>query len=230
MMNILKKACFFSLAILLVGFIGGQLEKKVIRTKEYDIHFYVLNETVDFEKDKMYHWYKSGEIHNSFGAPAGKLLHKEFLKYYADSQLAEKGEFYYGLKNGLWKQWYNNGYLMEEVRWRNGERNGSYTTYGVTGEPIIKGSYHKNEKDGIWVDLIKKDTTWFEDGIAYNEPPRVIKKRMDSINGTPTFFQKITKPFRNLFGPKQDSVQTKEKKEPKEEGFLKRLFSKKEKQ
>lgn len=209
------KTLIFSISIpIFLGLSVDPVQKKVIRTKEYDIEFYVSLKKKRTNKNKEYFWYKSGEIHNSIGNAAGELLHLQYVKYYADNSLAERGEFEYGLKKGVWKQWYPNGVIMEESRWVDGVKYGPYSYYNEFGELVITGKYRDNNKIGVWINLERKDTTWYKKGRAFKAHPRIIKKRQDSIEGKKSFFKKI-------FG-KRDSTAIKEK-----DGFFKSLFGEK---
>ncbi|QQX76500.1 MULTISPECIES: toxin-antitoxin system YwqK family antitoxin [Aequorivita] len=191
------------------------IQKKVIRTKEYDIHFYVSLKDRITKKDKEYFWYKTGEIHNSFGGAAGELLHLGYVKYYAGNNLAEKGEFEYGLKTGIWKRWYSNGSLMEESRWVDGEKYGPYHYYNENGELMTQGKYRNNIKTDIWIDIKSKDTTWYRNGEPFKDHPRVVRKRLDSINGKESLLKRI-------FGKRDSTIVG------KKEGFFGRIFKKKD--
>ena len=149
------------------------------------------------------------------GGASGELLHSEYTKYFAGNKLAEKGTYEYGLKTGIWKKWHPNGALMEETRWVEGEKYGAYHFYDDHGKLIITGKYRNNIKSDVWIDLKASDTTWYRQGVAYKEHPKIIKKRMDSISGKESFFKRV-------FG-KKDSTAVKSNK-----SFFKRLFEKKE--
>lgn len=210
------KSLFFTVSILIFfSFKGDPVQRKIIRTKEYDIQFYVSLKEKRTIQDKEYFWYKSGDIHRSIGSSAGELLHLQYVKYYVGNNLAEKGEFEYGLKKGIWKQWYPNGKIMEESRWVDGAKYGDYSYFNETGELLITGKYRDNVKTDVWINLKTLDTTWYNKGKAFKEDPRILKKREDSINGKKGLFKR-------LFG-KKDSTAIKEK-----DGFFKRLFHKKE--
>ncbi len=209
------KFLFFTVSIFLFfSFSGAPVQKKVIRTKEFDIQFYVSLKKKRANQNKEYFWYKSGEIHKSVGNAAGELLHLQYVKYYTDNSLAEKGEFKYGLKKGVWKQWYQNGQVMEESRWVDGVKYGPYSYYNEMGELVITGKYRDNIKIGVWINLKTQDTTWYKKGRAFKEHPKIVKKRQDSIEGKKGFFKKLFE--------KKDSTTIKEK-----DGLFKRLFQKK---
>ncbi len=73
-----RKLILFCLVILTIfSFSNDPVQKKIIRTKDFDIYFYVSLKSKKTSKDKNYYWYKSGEIHNSFGDAGGELLHEE---------------------------------------------------------------------------------------------------------------------------------------------------------
>ena len=213
---VLVSLCFFVTS----GFINETLQKKIIRTKDYDFHFFVSLKEKKTTKDRMYFWFKSGEVHHSFGDAGGLLLHDTFLKYYRGNILAEKGILNYGLKVGTWKSWYENGHLKEIVDYKGGQKSGVYEAFSDKGMLVVKGKYSNGIKDGVWIDFIKKDTIWHKKGKEYSENPRVLKKRQDSIAGKQPFFKRLFK--------KKDSKKVKNKKENKP-SFFKRLFSKNKK-
>ncbi|WP_452602795.1 toxin-antitoxin system YwqK family antitoxin [Pontimicrobium sp. MEBiC06410] len=184
---------------------NNDIQKKIIRSGEFDIECYVsLKQISSLDKDKDYYWFKSGEVHSSRYDVGGYVLHKTYSKFYKSNQLAEKGEFVFGLKNGFWKTWYKNGQLKAVITWHKGEKNGDYITYDKAGNTIEKGRYRKNNKTGIWVNLQTKDTTIYKKGILH------IKDETSKNS----FFNRLFK---------------KKNKESKKEGFFKRLFKKKKK-
>ncbi|WP_435578721.1 toxin-antitoxin system YwqK family antitoxin [Gilvibacter sp.] len=227
---------------LLMSFGQDYLQKRMIRGKDYDHHFYIFTKARKAERDKLYHWFKAGELHQSFGATGGYVLHKEYLKYYSDNQLAEKGAFHYGLKTGQWKSWHPNGTYASLAEWQNGSKNGDYLAFDEAGNLLTSGRYKRDLKQGVWVDHSTKDTLWYKDGIAHKEPLRDIKRREDSLAGKRPLFKRIfggkpkdstaadsSRPgfFKRVFGPRQqDSTATDS---TKRRGFFGRLFSKKDK-
>lgn len=213
-MNFNRKLFFLLIFIypLLSSYSDDNIQSKTIRNKDFDFYFQVNLKKKSPRKDRMYHWYKSGEIHNSFGETGGPLLHNTYSKYYKGNQLAEKGRFKNGLKVGEWKKWYHEGFLSEKANWSNGQLNGWYREYDLSGNILLEGKYRNGKKVSYWVNHASKDTTWFRKGRAYKEHPRIIRKREDSIAGKKPLLQKIFK--------KNDSVKN-------EKTFFQRLFSKK---
>ncbi|MGJ8664836.1 MAG: toxin-antitoxin system YwqK family antitoxin [Patiriisocius sp.] len=207
----------FFLAVSLIvstAFVNSSIQKKIIRTKDFDLYFFVSMKNRNTTKDKMYHWYKSGEVHNSFGDAGGQLLHKEFVKYYNNNQIAEKGNFDYGVKTGKWKTWYKNGKLKDIKKYNKGNKYGMYSAYDENGALEVKGYFKSNTPHGTWINYKTNDTTWYKRGVPFNENPRNLKKREDSIKGKKFLLKRIFS--------KRPS--TKNKKRP---GFIKRFFSKK---
>ena len=206
---------------LLMSFGQDYLQKRMIRGKVYDQHFYIFTKERKSERNKVYHWFKAGEIRQSYGAAGGPVLHKDYLKYTADKQLVEKGEFHYGLKTGQWKSWHLNGRYSSLTQWQNGAKNGTFTSYDKQGNLLTSGRYKRDLKHGVWVDHNTQDTLWYVKGKAFNEPPRDIKKREDSIAGKKSLFKRI-------FGKKEkDSTAVDTVKKP---GLFKRIFGKKNKE
>lgn len=87
--------------------------KKRISDTSYRYEFYVTKDEPRVKSDRIYYWFKGGTIHNSENGISGELLHDVFEKFYLNNQLAEKGEFKKGLKVGLWKTWYANGFQLQ---------------------------------------------------------------------------------------------------------------------
>lgn len=210
----------------------NDVQRKVIRTNSYDIHCYVSLKEKNTTKGKLYFWYNGGEIHQSFGDASGQLLHLEYVAYHRNNQLAEKGEFNYGLKKGVWKRWHSNGALSELTKWSNGVKNGYYYKYDESGVKLASGKYRGNVKSGVWVDYRSNDTTWYVKGKPFKESPKVLKRRKDSLNPKTGFFERIfserdtVRPkmssfFKSLFKTKTDSTATKK---VNKKSFWQRLF------
>ena len=144
---------------------NNDLQKKIIRSNDFDIACYVsLKKITSFDDDKIYYWFKSGEIHHSVSSIGGFALHSSYIKHYKSNQLAEQGEFDYGLKNGIWKEWYENGQIKQTIEWRKGLKSGASISYDTIGSPIEKGIYRNNKKAGTSINLKMKDTIRYKKG------------------------------------------------------------------
>lgn len=53
-------------------------------------------------------------------------------------------------RNGVWKFYYSNGNLNEQVEYKEDKMNGFFVRYGVDGSLLIQGEYKMNLKVGIW--------------------------------------------------------------------------------
>jgi len=195
------------------------LQKKKIQTTTYKEDCTVVLKKVNPSLNSTYFWYKSNEIHQSKGDYSGDLLQGNYVRHYITNELAEKGNFSYGLKKGEWKSWFKNGKLKTIAHWKNGELSGKYFLHNDSGELLLKGKYSRGERSGEWIDYVKKDTIRYKKGVVF------IKKVKDT-NGI-----KREGLFTRVFKKKNNESSKKaiksSKKEAKKISFLKRLFKKK---
>jgi len=205
------------------------LQKKKIQTTTYKEDCVVVLKSVKPSLNRTYFWYKSNEIHQSKGDYSGDLLQGNYVRHYITNELAEKGNFSYGLKKGKWKSWYKNGNLKAINNWKKGELSGEYFLQNDSGELLLKGKYSKGKRVGKWVDYIKKDTTRYKKGVVF------IKKIKDTnaVKKEGVFtrvFKKKNKEGKKKKGKKkgkQKEVKKTLNKKTKKPFFLKRLFKKK---
>jgi antitoxin component YwqK of YwqJK toxin-antitoxin module len=128
------------------------------------MRFSVSDDPVNTVQLKSYYWFKARAVHHAIGGYSGQLLHGEFSKYYLSNQLAAQGVFQQGLKNGVWKAWFENGNLKMITRWKNGLQHGIAIAYAENGTVRTKGRYTNNMKQGEWIDFEKKDTLRYKKG------------------------------------------------------------------
>lgn len=233
-----KFVLIFVFCIMLLG-MASELQKKIIRSQDFDIECYVsLDKLKKFENHKMYYWFKSGDIHKSLSSSGGLVLHDSYKKYYRTNQLAEEGKFNYGLKDGIWKDWHENGNLKSEMEWFDGYRQGNYKSYDIFGNIETKGRFRNNMKSGRWIDYKTKDT------LNYRKDAIIIADTTSQKNFIGRLFikrdsiQKVQYKQERLLKRRNDSIAKVMKKRKKEsekekmdsdEGFFKRLFGKKDK-
>jgi antitoxin component YwqK of YwqJK toxin-antitoxin module len=72
------------------------------------------------KRDLIYYWYSANIIHATQGGFSGTLLNGRYTEYYPDKNLKEQGEFKNGLKDGVWKNWSDDGTLMASTNWKHG--------------------------------------------------------------------------------------------------------------
>lgn len=254
----MKKEIFVVLIAFVFFSFSADVQKRIVRQGEFDIECYIsLKKVNHLNNKKLYHWYKSGEIHYSQSNIGGSVLHNEYLKYYRSNQLAEKGIFNYGLKTGVWKSWYENGNLKERILWDNGILSGQYALYNSGGKVILEGKYNKNYRVGKWIDYKAKDTIYYKKDVMFDERPkgfverflrkkdslekveikleRFNKKKTDSIKRVKLkkerFVKKrndsINKAQKKIKKLNQKKLDSIEKSKHKDTGILKRVFKNK---
>lgn len=192
------------LVLVIISSNGYTQEKKKLRhttTDEFKCDFYVdLNSTTRLHKDTVqYFWFKSQAIHVTQGGSDGKLLNGPFSKFYHSGQLAEKGVFKLGLKQGEWRSWYESGKLKSVYFYRSGMAKGRYFLYNDNGELIESGKI----KNGVR----KVDQA---ENLIKKEKPDHKKPKKD-------------KEF------KERQKQEKKAERQQKEGFFKKVFKKKKK-
>jgi len=225
----MKKLSLCLLTLFLLS-MSSDLQKKILRQDGFDIECYVYAKPLKaFEDHFTYYWFKSGEIITTKGGANGFVLHKEYAKRYRSKQLAEKGSFRFGLKNGLWKHWYESGQEKTFVNWRTGEKHGEYMEFAENGTLVVSGQYIRNQKAGRWIQHLKKDTTYYAGDSVYKVKPEPFLKRLfkkkDSLEKREIKLKRQQK-------RRQDSITRAKRKlenAKKEEGFFKRLFKSKKK-
>ena len=181
---------------------------------QYEFEINPTNKKIKLRENEKYYWYKLHKIYTNFYDNSGKMLHGSYQKKKIKTlELLEKGTFYYGLKNDLWKKWYINGKLNKIENWKFGILHGRYTTYNENGEKLINGRYRNGKKDGIWIDFQSKDTVIYSKGNI-----KEIKLKSKKKKSLKEFFQSV---FR-----KKDK-QTKSKSIKKKSNTKKKTTSKK---
>lgn len=100
--------------------------RRYINNAESNIIFHLSqvkhNRKYNPSKRKTYHWYKTQEIIKTQGGYSGQLLDGEFVAYYSNKQLKEKGKFNKGLKAGKWIKWNSDGSILSMELWWRGKR------------------------------------------------------------------------------------------------------------
>lgn len=187
---------------------------KRISDKEYRYEFYTTNKTIKPKENKIYFWFKGGIIHNAQSGIAGELLNDKFVKMYHSNQLAEQGVFKKGLKIGLWKTWYKNGYLETTQKWKNGLRSGDFYHYAEDGSLLEKGKYKKGIKHGSWINFVKKDTIVYKNGTIFIKKVKPTKEEKEKLREE------------KLKNETAQKALTKDSKSKTKKSFFKRLFNK----
>jgi len=213
------------LSILLL-FILVTPQKRIVNNSDFDYEFYITQDEVKYPKEgRIYYWYKSGQIHHSKSAIGGSVLHDSYTKYYKSSQLAEKGNFKLGLKDGVWRTWNEEGELQVVVAWKKGVKNGKFMQYDAEGNMTVKGQFQNHKQHGTWVDYVKKDTLYFKDGNKID--PKATSKDKDGKEQKESFFKRLFK--KKEKDPVKEQERKAKKEKEKKEREAKRAQKKKDK-
>ncbi|MDY8138463.1 hypothetical protein [Aquimarina sp. 2201CG5-10] len=206
---------FLTIFLLLgsISNIGNDVSKKIISDDEYNYTFYVSTKVKsDPQNHKKYYWFRSGEIHSSYGGVDGQVLHGLYKKTYRVNGLAEQGDFFYGVKDNAWKSWYENGKLSEVKNWQKGIMNGAYQKFSKSGELLVTGKYKNHKKHGVWIDHAIKDTLYFKKGEKVIKEDKPEEKDTENTDKK-TIGTKIKSFFSNTFKKKSPEEKKKAEKE-----------------
>ncbi|MBQ4821386.1 hypothetical protein [Aquimarina sp. MMG016] len=213
---------FFTLIFVLGSsqYLGNDISRKIISDDTYNYTFYVSTKDKSDPKDyKEYFWFKTGKIHSSYGGVNGQLLHGEYKKTYRENGIAEQGEFHYGLKDNIWKSWYENGKIEKITNWQKGIATGIYREFTENGELLIRGKFKNSKKHGRWINYKSKDTLYFKKGqqVVKEEMPEEEKAEKANKKNKKSFGVKTKDFFKNLFKKKtpEEKQKIKQEKEAK---------------
>lgn len=98
-----------------------------------------------YNKKKFYYWYKAQHVLQTQGGSSGSILHGGFESFYTNKQLAKKGDFNRGLKNGQWMYWREDGTLSRSESWKKGNKAGFEKWYDENGD-VYQTIKHKRSK------------------------------------------------------------------------------------
>ncbi|MDR1729761.1 MAG: hypothetical protein LBR52_03770 [Prevotellaceae bacterium] len=204
-----------------------QYHKLQLADSLYDYRFTVI--AVPDEKpelEKTYTWYMKNSILVTQGNYSGKLLHGAYTKYYCKtSQLAEKGDYGYGLKEGVWSEWNSNGTFSSNITYRKGVKKGKAMFYDSSGNIVEKCRFKNDKRNGksyTYIDGVEQKPVKYKNGIIKQKKPLFgwLKKK----NKKPeTGLQKET-------AKEKQPKEVKEKEAKEKSTLLKNAFKKKTKE
>lgn len=94
--------------------------------------------------------YLDGGKYINFRMIHGKL-NGEYITYFENGNIKEKGRYYNGLKRGEWSEFYENGQIHKKEYYNeNGKLTGPFEYYFEDGQIYQKGNYHNGKLDGWW--------------------------------------------------------------------------------
>jgi antitoxin component YwqK of YwqJK toxin-antitoxin module len=85
-------------------------------------------------------------------------LHGRWQQFYRNGIPFVEGWFKNGVKDSVWRIYFNDKSVNEEVIWKNGKKTGTYIRYSSPGMVNEKGAFENDLKTGRW-------TTWQFNGI-----------------------------------------------------------------
>ncbi len=143
------------------------------------------------ENELVYFWYLSGRIHKNRGGYGGHLLDGVFQSYGEEKHLIVQGEFHQGLKNGVWKVWYENGEYKRIEEWRKGRIHGKIKYFSDAGELISIVNYKNGylHGDSIAFESVEKRVK-YRKGTRVQQNSlfqlnKILPKKRDIKNNTP---------------------------------------------
>ena len=71
-------------------------------------------------------------------------------EYYPDGKKKIEGELVNEKRHGIWKYYYENGFIWSEGMYKHGERNGFSSIYFEDGSLKMNGNYKNDLKVGTW--------------------------------------------------------------------------------
>lgn len=162
--------------------LSSTIYKREIKQNGFKITCFVSNKKIKkTNANKIYFWFKAGEIHSSKGNVGGKVLDNNYIKFNKKNNLIEKGAFKLGLKDGDWTSWYKNGNIKNRVLWEKGVKNGYFFSYLSNGKLDKTGFYKKNNKNKTWINHLKKDTLFYNNGVILKKKEKFIEKLLNKI-------------------------------------------------
>ena len=97
----------------------------------------------------LYYSYYTKTISHSVEYTAGKRNGKE-QSFYPNGNVAQETNWKNDLKDGSWKQFFDNGQLKSTAMYVNDKLEGTYTAYYPDGKKEIEGVYRNDAPNGEW--------------------------------------------------------------------------------
>ncbi len=198
------------------------VELRHLSLPDQSIQFHISEKILKVKpvESLVYYWVQSGKLHHSKGGYHGDLLHGRFTSFFLDKQLRSQGMFKKGLKDNLWKTWYNNGELKSIGQYRNGLLHGSYRSYDENGnleEDVHYKNGHLHGKILKYSDGELSEELKYKRGEVVETEPEV-EAPADSLSREHELLEMIT--------PEEPEESTEVEPVKKRKGWLKRILPK----
>lgn len=87
----------------------------------------------------------------------GGVRHGHYLESWPGGKKKREGEYRDGQRQGLWTSWYDDGQTESIGSYKEGKSHGHSVVYYPNGKKQEEGEYREDEQDGLW-------TTWYDNG------------------------------------------------------------------
>lgn len=144
-------------------------------------HQYMGGKTRRFHPARTYMSYRRDSIFATQGAVVGRPLHGLYRSYYPNQGLKAQGYYRYGLRDGEWREWDEQGVLGRISQWKQGVENGQYAEFNDAGEVTVQG----RKRDGLWHGNVR--TYQFSDSL---EVEQKFYRRGEQVEH-PSFWQRV---------------------------------------
>ena len=121
---------------------------------------------IELEKTRIYTWYAFDKIQTNQGAYSGQLLHGTYKVYNKHDQLIEQGQYYHGIKEGMWSAWDTKGLKTFECSYKDGLKEGE-AYYFDNGKLTTKEHYKGGRLHGDVIHYLpdgKQEETKYKHG------------------------------------------------------------------
>lgn len=111
--------------------------------------------------------------------------YEEFDDY---GNLYKEGQFKNGLKEGIWKTYYDNSYDIEN--YHNGKLNGEFKKFSKDNHLLVKGEYKEHKKEGVWIDYESSEFLLFKNDILLEISSQEFKQKEEINTDSPLIPEK----------------------------------------
>jgi hypothetical protein len=176
-----KKSLTLSFLLAVFSSLFAQKEFEDINYNSQTISHAEYSERIEFtDNDKIvktnpdleYTWLKNQTVLTTQGGYSGKLLHGNYESFYPNNNLMGKGKFSYGLKDGTWLYWREDGTLKTSEYWKNGQKEKDVILFNSSGVDSLIIPYKKDQKHGKVYEVFnnhKKHVQTYKKGVLKSD-------------------------------------------------------------
>jgi antitoxin component YwqK of YwqJK toxin-antitoxin module len=163
-----------------IPFMHSAISESNGRVYQYSVIFQEI--TLKTNPHVTYAWQRNGQLRSTRGDFSGNILHGNFQEFDKSGKMMEKGNYYYGAKDGEWKSWNRNGEIIRLEKWdkgflnkRQSYENSKYTVEHfklnqLNGRRIIFNNNHKDLVEHFRKGkLIVKNKRFFKSNVKHKK-------------------------------------------------------------